>query len=282
MFIQTESVSTPAELRFLPGQTVLASGTAAFTDAASAARSPLALRLFEVDGVTGVRLDAESITVCKDDEKEWDLLKPAVLAAIMDHYTSGDPVVRGSDGAAEAVETGDEDPRAADIRELIETRIRPAAAQSGGDVLFREYREGIVFLEVQGAAHSLWEGIESMLRYYIPEIVGIREFHDTEAKPGLGTPEAKAIQRLLEEEINPAVAAHGGHISLVDVRGEIAYIRLEGGCQGCGMANVTLKQGVETEIRRVVPSIEQVLDATDHAGGTNPYYQPGKGGMSPM
>jgi Fe-S cluster biogenesis protein NfuA len=279
MFIQTESVSNSAELRFLPGQTVLVSGTEAFTDADSAARSPLALRLFEIDGVTSVRLDVEVITVCKSDEKEWDLLKPAVLAVIMDHYISGDPVIRGPEEAAEA---GDEDPRAAEIRELIETRIRPAAAQSGGDIVFREYREGIVFLEVQGAAHSLWEGTESMLRYYIPEIVGIREFHDSQAKPGLDTSEAKAIQRLLDEEINPAVAAHGGHISLVDVRGEIAYIRLEGGCQGCGMANMTLKQGVEKEILRTVPSIKQVLDATDHAGGTNPYYQPGNDGMGSM
>ena len=99
-------------------------------------------------------------------------------------------------------------------------------------------------------------------------------------KPGLGTEEGKAIRQLLDERINPQVAAHGGHIALVDVKGDTAYIRLEGGCQGCGMADVTLKQGVVREIQARVPAITTVLDVTDHAGGTNPYYQPGKGGTS--
>jgi Fe-S cluster biogenesis protein NfuA len=86
----------------------------------------------------------------------------------------------------------------------------------------------------------------------------------------------------LEKQVNPSVAAHGGHISLVDVQDDTAYIRLEGGCQGCGMADVTLKQGVVTQIQQVAPSITNVLDVTDHAGGDNPYYQPGKGGVSPL
>ncbi len=90
------------------------------------------------------------------------------------------------------------------------------------------------------------------------------------------------MQALLEEEVNPAIAGHGGHIALVDVLEDTVYIRLEGGCQGCGMADVTLKQGIEREIRRAVPSIVAVLDTTDHAGGANPYYDPGKGGLSPL
>jgi Fe-S cluster biogenesis protein NfuA len=97
----------------------------------------------------------------------------------------------------------------------------------------------------------------------------------------LETPEGKAILEILEKQINPSVASHGGHISLVDVQDDTAYIRLEGGCQGCGMADVTLKQGVATQIQRVAPGITNVLDVTDHAGGDNPYYQPGKGGVSP-
>ena len=101
-------------------------------------------------------------------------------------------------------------------------------------------------------------------------------------QPGLSTPEGQAILQLLEERINPSVASHGGHISLVDVTEDTAYIRLEGGCQGCGMANVTLKQGIEVEIRRAVPKITTVLDTTDHAGGSNPYYEPGKSGISPV
>ena len=97
-------------------------------------------------------------------------------------------------------------------------------------------------------------------------------------KPGLETEEGRAIRKLLDEHVNPQVAGHGGHIALVDVAEDTVYLRLEGGCQGCGMADVTLKQGVATEIRRLVPSIVHVLDVTDHAGGSNPYYQPGKGG----
>ena len=96
-------------------------------------------------------------------------------------------------------------------------------------------------------------------------------------KPGLDTAEGKAIQNLLETKINPQVASHGGRISLVDVQDDTAYIRLEGACQGCGMADVTLKQGVVKEIKALVPAIGTVLDVTDHAGGANPYYQPGKG-----
>ena len=108
------------------------------------------------------------------------------------------------------------------------------------------------------------------------------DYRDAIPKPGLASEDGKIIQRLLKENINPQVANHGGHIALVDVQDDTVYIRLEGGCQGCGMADVTLKQGVATEIQRVVPSITSVLDVTDHAGGSNPYYQPGKGGMSPV
>ncbi|MCZ6720162.1 MAG: NifU family protein [Proteobacteria bacterium] len=110
----------------------------------------------------------------------------------------------------------------------------------------------------------------------------VRDYRDAIPKPGLDTPEGQAIRRLLDEKINPGVAAHGGHISLVDVKDNTVYIRLEGGCQGCGMADVTLKQGVVQEIQAVVPAIAEVLDVTDHAGGKNPYYQPGKGGASPL
>jgi Fe-S cluster biogenesis protein NfuA len=139
-----------------------------------------------------------------------------------------------------------------------------------------------VLLEMVGSGYGLKDGVENMLRHYVPEVTGVSDFREAEPKPGLETPAAKAIQALLDDMVNPSVAAHGGYISLVDVREDTAYIRLEGGCQGCGMADVTLKQGVATEIQRVAPSIASVLDVTDHAGGDNPYYQPGKGGMTPF
>ena len=282
MFIQTESTPNPANLKCFPGREVMATGTADFPNREAAERAPLAQRLFEVEGVTAVFLGPDFITVTKAPEIDWYVLKPAVLGAIMDHFTSGEPVIL--DAQPPGVPASDETDHelVAQIKELIDTRIRPAAAQSGGDVVFRGFENGVVLLEMSGGAPGLKDGIEKMLRHYVPEVVAVEDHRDAIPKPGLNTVEAKAIRSLLDQRINPSVAAHGGHISLVDVQDDTAYIRLEGGCQGCGMADVTLKQGVESEIKRVAPAITTVLDATDHAGGSNPYYQPGKGGASPM
>lgn len=282
MFIQTEPSANPARMRFLPGQAVLSSGTAEFPDARSSAHSPLAQRLFEIDGVTGVFLDPEGVTLSKSDDTDWQILNPVILVALMDHFTAGEPVILDENEAQrDALFEDDADPElAATIRELIDTRIKPAAADAGGDVNYRGFKDGVVFLEMTGAASGLKPGIENMLRHYVPEVEGVADYRDAVPKPGLDTKEGKAIRHLLDERINPQVASHGGHIALVDVKDDTVYIRLEGGCQGCGMADVTLKQGVATEIRALVPTIARVLDVTDHAGGTNPYYQPGKGGAS--
>ena len=282
MFIQTESTPNPANLKFLPDREVLASGTADFASREAALHSPLAKRLFEVEGVTAVFFGPDYITVTKMAGADWQVLKPAVLGAIMAHYVSGEPVVVDTPAPEPRISDDQNDRLAMQIQELIDTRIRPAAAQSGGDVFFRSFTDGIVFLEMSGGAPAMKDGIENMLRHYVPEVMAVKDYRDAIPKPGLNTPEGKAIQLLLDQTINPGVAAHGGHISLVDVQDDTAYIRLEGGCQGCGMADVTLKQGVESEIKRVAPAIATVLDATDHAGGENPYYQPGKEGMSPF
>ena len=193
--------------------------------------------------------------------------------------SEGDPI----EAEVDPIEDEDADPElAAKIEDLIDTRIKPVAGQNGGDVSYRGFKGGIVFLEITGAASELMMGIENMLRHYVPEVEGVADYRDAIPKPGLDTAEGKAIRQLLDERINPQVAAHGGHIALVDVKDDTVYIRLEGGCQGCGMADVTLKQGVATEIQSLVPAITTVLDVTDHAGGTNPYYQPGKDGMSAL
>ncbi|HIC44790.1 MAG TPA: hypothetical protein EYO73_11095 [Sulfurimonas sp.] len=128
---------------------------------------------------------------------------------------------------------------------------------------------------------TLADKMTNVISHYVPEVRTVKDYRDAIPKPGLSTPEGRAIQAVLDEKINPAVAGHGGHISLIDVTEDTAFIRLEGGCQGCGMADVTLKQGVEVEIKGAVPSIAAVLDVTDHGGGSNPYYSPGKGGASP-
>ena len=285
MFIQTEATPNPAQMKFLPGQTVMPSGAAHFPNATTSDRSPLAQRLFAIDGIAGVSLDGESITVTKSEDWDWQALKTLTLAAIMNHFTAGDVVILEenlpNEAAAELSEADLTDPDAdpqviANIKDLIDSHVTPALADSDGEAIYRGFRNGMVILELKGAASGLRLNIEQMMRHYLLEIDGITDIDDMTPKPGLDTDEGRAIRRLLDEHVNPQVASHGGHISLVDVVGDTAYVRLEGGCQGCGMADVTLKQGVANEIRTIAPDIINVLDVTDHAGGANPYYQPGK------
>ena len=198
MFIQIVQTANASRLQFLPGRTLISSGTAGFLDADSAKRSPLARRLFEIDGIVSVYLDQQAITLSKSEDTEWAMIKPIILGSIMEHFESGDPVLLDAD--------------------------QP-----------------------------------------LP-------------KPGLETDDGKAIQALIDEKVNPMVASHGGQITLVDVQDDTVFIRMGGGCQGCGMADVTLKQGVTRQIQALVPKITNVLDVTDHAGGANPYHQAGKGG----
>ena len=289
MFIQYEETPNADTLKFLPGQTVLDSGSLEFRDAQSAARSPLAARLFDIDQVERVYFHADYITVTKSPPGEWQKIRTSVLGAIMEHYTSGASLLLpGTDPDKAEDSGGAEDAITSQIRELIETRVRPAMSDSGGDIQFRGLEDGVVLLEMSGppgAVMPIRAGIENMLNHYVPDIAGISfvsnkpsaEENAAAGKPGLNTPEAQAIQLLLDEQVNPAVASHGGYISLIDVADDRAYIQLGGGCQGCGMADVTLKQGVEVAIMEAVPSIVEVIDSTDHAGGTNPYYQGAKG-----
>ena len=280
MFIQTEDSGNPEIVKFVPGRKVTGSRTLNFADAGQAADvSPLASRLFAIDGVREVFLGAEIISVTKSTAADWAELRPAVLRAIMEHFMTDDPVLTPG-----AQDDGEDDEIAAKIRELVETRIQPAVTQNGGAVEFRGFVDGVALLEIQGPAIGMMSGIENMLRHYVPEITAVQSFEEYERlqKPEMNTPEALTIRDLLNTQINPSVAEHGGHIALIDVKPDTVYIRLEGGCQGCGMADVTLKNGIETAIRQAVPAITAVLDVTDHADGTNPYYAPGKGGVSPV
>ncbi len=282
MFIQTESTNDPATVKFLPGRKVTGSATVRFADAGAAGRSPLAELLFGVEGVAGVSLGADYIAVTKAEDVDWEALKPAVLRTVMEHFKADQPVLLAGDG--DAGDDGEDSEVVAQIKELIETKIAPSVAQSGGDVVFRGFDDGVVLLDMQGSAVGMKSGIENMLKHYVPEVGRVESYeqHLQLQKAELNTPDALTIRRLLDDDINPSVAAHGGHIALIDVKEDTVFIRLEGGCQGCGMADVTLKHGIETAIRQAVPAITQVLDVTDHAGGGNPYYQPGKGGASPF
>jgi Fe-S cluster biogenesis protein NfuA len=186
MFIQTEATPNPATLKFLPGTPVLERGTADFPNEAAAERSPLAQRLFAIDGVSGVFLGAEFISVTKDAEKDWQFMKPLVLSAVMDHFTQGEPVLldagddAGDDADDGAGDDGDGGP-VTRIKELIETRVRPAVMQDGGDIVFHGFEDGIVYLRMQGACAgcpsstaTLKHGIENMLRHYVPEVTEVQ------------------------------------------------------------------------------------------------------------
>jgi Fe-S cluster biogenesis protein NfuA len=186
MFIQTETTPNPATLKFLPGRTVLDEGTLDLRDPKAAEQSPLAERLFAIDGVNGVFFGSDFIAVTKRDG-EWAHLKPAILGAIMEHFLSGDALVRaGADGSI-ASDSGDEffeekdAGTVATIKELIETRVRPAVASDGGDITFRGFREGVVYLNMRGACAgcpsstaTLKSGIENLLRHFVPDVVEVR------------------------------------------------------------------------------------------------------------
>lgn len=181
MFIQTEATPNPATLKFLPGKVVLEQGTADFRDAGEAEASPLASALFSVPGVTGVFFGYDFITVTKSD-LEWQHLKPAILGTIMEHYMTGAPVMgkagpsAETDADGEFFEPGDES-IVATIKELLETRVRPAVAQDGGDITFRGFRGGKVFLNMKGSCAgcpsstaTLKHGVQNLLRHFIPEV----------------------------------------------------------------------------------------------------------------
>ncbi len=180
MFIQTESTPNPATLKFLPGNPVMETGTANFAVPDEANRSPLAQTLFATEGVIGVFLGADFITVTKSGDKEWDVMKPLILGAIMEHFQSGRPVIE-ADAADTTVADGDDDEVVVQIRELIDTRVRPAVAQDGGDIVYKGFEDGIVYLHMQGACAgcpsstaTLKHGIENMLRHYVPEVQEVR------------------------------------------------------------------------------------------------------------
>jgi len=181
MFIQTEATPNPATLKFIPGRTVLASGSVDYRGSDEAASSPLASRIFEIDGIEGVFLGPDFISVTKAD-MDWQHLKPAVLGAIMEHFMSGAPVVASGETSDDGDHAtgdfeGDDAETVATIKELLDTRVRPAVAQDGGDITFKGFREGVVYLHMRGACAgcpsstaTLKYGIENLLRHFCPDV----------------------------------------------------------------------------------------------------------------
>ncbi len=183
MFIETEGTPNPATLKFLPGRDVMGTaGTADFVAGADTSRSFLAHRLLALPGVARAFLGADFITVTKDDSVDWQALRPQVLGAIMEHFLAGLPVIEGEDAAGEEDFDPADAEAVAQIKELLDTRVRPAVAGDGGDIVFRGFRDGIVRLKMQGACSgcpssraTLKHGVENMLRHYIPEVLAVEQ-----------------------------------------------------------------------------------------------------------
>lgn len=179
MFIQTEETPNPATLKFLPGRIIMAEGTADFKSEEEASKSPLAAKLFKIDGVRGIFFGSDFITVSKVDAIEWVVLKPSILGAIMEHFLTHQPLFYG-EGPMQATQ-GQDDPIVMQIKEILDTRIRPAVAMDGGDIIFDHFAEGTVYVRMQGAcagcpssSATLKSGIENMLRHYVPEVLDVR------------------------------------------------------------------------------------------------------------
>jgi len=180
MFIQTEDTPNPATVKFIPGREVMAKGTAEFKSVEMAAGSPLAQRLFALQGVCGVFLGSDFISVSKADDTDWSVLKPMVLGALMEHLSTGQPVIT-EEAQKETSANEDDDEITLQIKELLETRVRPMVLQDGGDIVFEKFEDGIVYLEMHGACSgcpsstaTLKDGIENMLKHFIPEVLEVR------------------------------------------------------------------------------------------------------------
>tara|TARA_Y100001970_G_scaffold151833_1_gene185965 strand:+ start:3583 stop:4149 length:567 start_codon:yes stop_codon:yes gene_type:complete len=184
MFIQTEQTPNPQTLKFLPGKVVMDQGTAFYQNIDEATNSPFAKRLFGVDGVEGVFFGSDFITITKSDSFDWQVLKPSVLGGIIDHFNSGDRTVEKAEETEtkNSIQINEDDSEIVkQIKELLDTRVRPAVAMDGGDIIYNDFQDGIVYLKMQGACSgcpsstaTLKMGIENMLKHYIPEVQEVR------------------------------------------------------------------------------------------------------------
>ena len=184
MFIQTEKTPNPQTLKFLPGKVVMAEGTAFYQNIDEADDSPFAKRLFSIDGVEGVFFGSDFITITKNSSFDWQVLKPSLLGGIIDHFNSGDVTIKKEsiEGSQKSLEKKEDDSEIVkQIKELLDTRVRPAVAMDGGDIIYNDFEDGIVYLKMQGACSgcpsstaTLKMGIENMLKHYIPEVQEVR------------------------------------------------------------------------------------------------------------
>lgn len=181
MFIQTENTPNPSTVKFLPGRAVMKTGVQEFANAESGAQSPLAERIFAINGVQSIFFGADFVSVTKNDATDWSSIKAPILAAVMQHFTMGEPLFKEGQGTA-AVNDDLLDEISKQIKELIDKRVRPAVAMDGGDIVFERFEQGIVYLKMHGACSgcpsstvTLKNGVETMLRHYVPEVLEVRQ-----------------------------------------------------------------------------------------------------------
>ena len=184
MFIQTEQTPNPQTLKFLPGKVVMEEGTAFYQNIEEAANSPFARRLFAIDGVKGVFFGSDFITITKNDSYEWQVMKPSVLGGIIDHFNSEDKTIEKNNDTntdSSLKKNEDDSEIVKQIKELLDTRVRPAVAMDGGDIIYDSFKDGIVYLHMQGACSgcpsstaTLKMGIENMLKHYVPEVQEVK------------------------------------------------------------------------------------------------------------
>ena len=183
MFIQTEQTPNPQTLKFLPGKVVMDDGTAFFQNIEEASHSPFAKRLFKIEGVDGVFFGSDFITITKGQSVDWQVMKPLILGSIMDHYNSGEDTIIKEEKKENTSLNNDENDTdiVKQIKELLDTRVRPAVAMDGGDIIYDSFKDGVVYLHMQGACSgcpsstaTLKMGIENMLKHYIPEVQEVR------------------------------------------------------------------------------------------------------------
>ncbi len=196
MFIQTEETPNPQTLKFLPGQKVLGNETASYAKKEEAENSPLAQALFDISHVENIFFGRDFITITKSAKGNWQTIKAFAITSIMDHYVSGRPVVEGLEEGVSAPaksapreqQCDENDPLVIQIKELLDTRVRPAVAEDGGDIIFHDFVDGIVTLELQGACSgcpsstaTLKDGVENLLKHYVPEVVSVEALNDEAA-----------------------------------------------------------------------------------------------------
>ena len=187
MFIQTEQTPNPQTLKFLPGKVVMDDGTAFFQDIGEAANSPFAKRLFDVEGVEGVFFGSDFITITKGQSLDWQVMKPLILGSIMDHYNSGEQTISATKKVDDSLKVDEENDTdiVKQIKELLDTRVRPSVAMDGGDIIYKDFQDGIVFLQMQGSCAgcpsstaTLKMGIENMLKHYVPEVREVQQVNE--------------------------------------------------------------------------------------------------------